>query len=135
VLMEAKHPACARALWGAGWYVGVALAHACTLLDPQRIYLGGTLTTSREFRTALEQAIAETALPSAVPVGGLRTSKKLPERPELGKPIDGLVHPLPAELARSGWGSAELLGAVALVIHRLGDAYIAKRISEADLGQ
>lgn len=47
---QTPHPAIIQALWHAGWHLGVALAHAGSLLNPGWIVLGGAMTETSPFK-------------------------------------------------------------------------------------
>jgi len=109
--VEATHPACFRALQEAGWYLGVALAHARTLLDPTRIILGGPLAGSSYYH-------------AGVVAGMVSNSINLKVR---GRDV---VSPAPVELRerRPDLGSPEMLGAIAIAVHRCGDTHIRRKL-------
>jgi predicted NBD/HSP70 family sugar kinase len=109
------HPACRRAMQEAGMHLGLALAHARTLLDPTCIYLGGALTESqRYFMPGVKAGLISNSIDSGqaqkmirIAPAGLRKN-----RPDLDSP--------------------ELLGAIAKVLHRCGDEYIKRRMVLAE---
>jgi predicted NBD/HSP70 family sugar kinase len=104
------HPACGRAMHEAGMHLGLALAHARTLLDPSRIYLGGSLTDSENyFMPGVRTGLISNSIDSGRPKVIFRSPVALREnRPDLDSP--------------------ELLGAIAIALHRCGDAYIKRRL-------
>ncbi len=110
-ILARDHPACKRSLHEAGWNLGIALAHARTLLDPARIYIGGPLSSSTNyFMRAITQGIVSNS-PSLATEKDLVVASpaSLPEeRPDLATP--------------------ELLGAIAIALHRCGDRYIERKI-------
>jgi predicted NBD/HSP70 family sugar kinase len=108
-----RHPACYRVLHEAGWHLGVALAHARTLLDPTRIYIGGPMSESERFMHGIREGIVGNSL-------------------TLAERVHDLVVPVPGTLAevRPDLQSPELLGAVAIALHRCGDAHIERRLAE-----
>jgi predicted NBD/HSP70 family sugar kinase len=111
-ILAHEHPACHRALHEAGFHLGVALAHARTLLDPKRIYIGGPLATSgRFFLPGVRRGILENSL-------------------SLATKVADLVVPAPLALAtqRPDLESPELFGAIAIALHRCGDEYVRQRL-------
>lgn len=111
-----RHPACFRALNEAGWHLGAALAHARTLLDPTRIYVGGAMSGSERFMHGIQEGIVSNSLTLAEQVGKL-------------------VSPSPTSLSdlRLDLASPELLGAIAIALHRCGDSYIEQRLRSFQL--
>lgn len=116
-VLASTHPACFRSLHEAGWHLGAALAHARTLLDPTRIYVGGPMAGSPHFL-------------SGVRLGILRNSLNHSLSPE--KEVAEAVVRSPSELPgnRPDIGSAELMGAIAMALHRCGDAFIERRLRD-----
>ncbi|HKB51171.1 MAG TPA: ROK family protein [Solirubrobacterales bacterium] len=110
-VIASDHPACFRSLHEAGWHLGAALAHARTLLDPTRIYIGGRMAHSDRFMRAIREGIVSNSL-------------------DLAMEVEALVVPSPRGLPkrRPDLGSAELLGAIAIALHRCGDGYIEGRL-------
>lgn len=109
-----EHPGAERALWDAGWHVGTAIAHACCLLNPSSIWLDGTMpkhtiAAERPFMKAVEHAIERNAMRQVSNVNP-RTWDEL--WPDLEPPYD-----------------PQLLGALALVVDHLGDAYLLKPLA------
>lgn len=107
------HPACLRALHEAGWHLGAALAHARTLLDPTRMYVGGPMSRSERFMQGIREGIVSNSL-------------------TLAEQVHELVVPSPRSLAemRPDLTSPELLGAVAIALHRCGDSYIERKLRD-----
>jgi predicted NBD/HSP70 family sugar kinase len=114
-LLEDPHPAVDRALWDAGWHVGSLLAKVCCVLNPAWIVLGGAMPehrsgdpsnadSSRPFVDAVEHAVERDATTQIQTE--LKTKTWLDVRSD--------EQPL----------SPELLGALALVVDHLGDAYL-----------
>jgi predicted NBD/HSP70 family sugar kinase len=110
-ILGRDHPACNRSLYEAGWSLGIALAHARTLLDPRRIYIGGEMASARYFMLGVAQGIVNNSLSLAI------RSKEL---------VVSSPSSLPEE--RSDLRSPELLGAFAIALHRCGDRYIERKI-------
>ena len=91
-------PACQRALRDAGRHIGVALANLVNLVNPERIVVGGSMGHAGDLLLdPLREAVGQRAIPSAA---------------EDVKVVLG-------ELGER----AELLGAVALVLHEAGPAW------------
>jgi predicted NBD/HSP70 family sugar kinase len=111
-LLADPHPAVDRALWDAGWHVGSLVAKVCCVLNPAWIVLGGAMpehysggsTDRRPFVEAVRHAVDREA--TAQIRGQIETKTWLDVRSE--------EQPL----------SPELLGALALVVDHLGDAYL-----------
>jgi predicted NBD/HSP70 family sugar kinase len=90
-------PACRRALRDAGRHIGVALANLCNLVNPERIVVGGSMGYAGDLLLdPIREAVGLRAIPSAAED----------------------VEVVPGELGER----AELLGAVALVLHEAGPA-------------
>jgi predicted NBD/HSP70 family sugar kinase len=88
----AEDPGCRRALADAGRHIGAAVADLCNLINPERIVVGGSMAGAGEvLLDPLREAVELRAIPSAA------------EDVEI----------VPGELGER----AELLGAVALVLH------------------
>jgi predicted NBD/HSP70 family sugar kinase len=91
-------PACRRALRDAGRHIGVALANLCNLVNPERIVVGGSMGYAGDLLLdPIREAVGLRAIPSAAED----------------------VEVVPGELGER----AELLGAVALVLHEAGPAW------------
>src|SRR5918994_607813 len=91
-------PGCRRALADAGRHIGAAVADLCNLINPERIVVGGSMAVAGDvLLDPLREAVGLRAIPSAA------------EDVEI----------VPGELG----GRAELLGAVALVLHEAGPAW------------
>ena len=91
-------PGCRRALADAGRHIGAAVADLCNLVNPERIVVGGSMAVAGDvLLDPLREAVGLRAIPSAA------------EDVEI----------VPGELG----GRAELLGAVALVLHEAGSAW------------
>lgn len=120
-VLESVHPASFRSLHEAGWHLGAALAHARTLLDPTRIYIGGPMARSSHFL-------------SGVHMGIIRNSLSHSSDPEAE--VRQVVLPVPKEFAkvRPDLVSPELLGAIAMVLHRAGDRHIERKLSQFQAG-
>jgi len=105
------HPACRRALHEAGWHLGAALAHARTLMDPTRIYLGGPMSRSERFMLGVREGVVSNSL-------------------TLAEQVNELVVPSPRSLSemRPDLSAPELLGAVAIALHRCGDSHIERKL-------
>ncbi|MBD0281775.1 MAG: ROK family transcriptional regulator [Thermoleophilaceae bacterium] len=94
----AGDPACRRALLEAGRHIGVAVANLCNLVNPERIVVGGSMGYAGDLLLdPLRESVGLRAIPSAA------------EDVEI----------VPGELGER----AELLGAVALVLHDAGPAW------------
>ena len=117
-MVESRHPACGRALGDAGHYVGTALAHACTLLDPRRVYVTGTVAKSRHFMKALADALHANATTTV--------GREAPDADELAPGFVVAVDP--QVFHQTGLGEPELFGAAVLPLHTFGDQYIRERI-------
>lgn len=117
-MVESRHPACATALGDAGHHVGTALAHACTLLDPSRVFVTGTVAKSRHFMRALEEALHASATTTV--------GRETPDADELAEGFVVAVDP--DGFHRTGLGEPELFGAAVLPLHTFGDQYIRERI-------
>src|SRR5215218_6475655 len=91
-------PGCRRALADAGRHIGAAVADLCNLINPERIVVGGSMSVAGNvLLDPLREAVGLRAIPSAAE--------------------DVLI--VPGELGER----AELLGAVALVLHEAGPAW------------
>jgi predicted NBD/HSP70 family sugar kinase/biotin operon repressor len=91
-------PGCRRALADAGRHIGAAVADLCNLINPERIVVGGSMAIAGDLLLdPLREAVGLRAIPSAA------------EDVEI----------VPGELGER----AELLGAVALVLHEAGPAW------------
>ena len=91
-------PGCRRALADAGRHIGAAVADLCNLVNPERIVVGGSMAVAGDvLLDPLREAVALRAIPSAADD----------------------VHIVPGQLG----ARAELLGAVALVLHQAGPAW------------
>ena len=91
-------PGCRRALADAGRHIGAAVADLCNLINPERIVVGGSMAVAGDLLLdPLREAVGLRAIPSAA------------EDVEI----------VPGELGER----AELLGAVALVLHEAGPAW------------
>jgi predicted NBD/HSP70 family sugar kinase/biotin operon repressor len=91
-------PGCRRALADAGRHIGASVADLCNLINPERIVVGGSMAFAGDLLLdPLREAVGLRAIPSAA------------EDVEI----------VPGELG----GRAELLGAVALVLHEAGPAW------------
>ncbi|HVG74042.1 MAG TPA: ROK family protein, partial [Thermoleophilaceae bacterium] len=91
-------PGCRRALADAGRHIGASVADLCNLINPERIVVGGSMAVAGDvLLDPLREAVGLRAIPSAA---------------EDAKIVLG-------ELG----GRAELLGAVALVLHEAGPAW------------
>jgi predicted NBD/HSP70 family sugar kinase len=92
-------PGCRRALADAGRHIGAAVADLCNLVNPERIVVGGSMAVAGDvLLDPLREAVGLRAIPSAA------------EDVEI----------VPGELGER----AELLGAVALVLHQAGPAWL-----------
>lgn len=120
-LLEVPHPAVDRALRDAGWHVGVLLATVCCILNPSWIVLGGPMPehvsrispsngeeAHRPFVTAVRDALAENGTPQAQTELETKTWNDVRLQHQTLNP--------------------ELLGALALVVDHLGDAYLLRPI-------
>lgn len=97
-MAAAGDPACRRALRDAGRHIGVALANLCNLVNPERIVVGGSMGYAGDLLLdPLREAVALRAIPSAA------------------EDVEVVL----GELGER----AELLGAVALVLHEAGPAW------------
>jgi predicted NBD/HSP70 family sugar kinase len=95
---DAGDPACRRALRDAGRHIGVAVANLCNLINPERIVVGGSMGQAGDLLLdPLRESVGLRAIPSAAED----------------------VEVVPGELG----DRAELLGAVALVLHEAGPAW------------
>ncbi len=91
-------PGCRRALADAGRHIGAAVADLCNLINPERIVVGGSMAIAGDvLLDPLKEAVGLRAIPSAAED----------------------VKIVPGELG----ARAELLGAVALVLHEAGPAW------------
>jgi predicted NBD/HSP70 family sugar kinase/biotin operon repressor len=91
-------PGCRRALADAGRHIGAAVADLCNLINPERIVVGGSMAVAGDvLLDPLREAVGLRAIPSAAED----------------------VKIVPGELGER----AELLGAVALVLHEAGPAW------------
>jgi predicted NBD/HSP70 family sugar kinase/biotin operon repressor len=94
----AGDPGCRRALADAGRHIGAAVADLCNLINPERIVVGGSMAFAGDvLLDPLREAVGLRAIPSAAED----------------------VKIVPGELG----ARAELLGAVALVLHEAGPAW------------
>ena len=85
-------PGCRRAIADAGRHIGRAVANLCNLINPERIVVGGSMAAAGDvLLDPMREAVGARAIPSAA------------EDVEI----------VPGELG----DRAELLGAVALVLH------------------
>jgi predicted NBD/HSP70 family sugar kinase/biotin operon repressor len=92
------NPGCRRALADAGRHIGAAVADLCNLINPERIVVGGSMAMAGDLLLdPLREAVGLRAIPSAAED----------------------VRIVPGELGER----AELLGAVALVLHEAGPAW------------
>jgi len=91
-------PACRRALAEAGRHIGVAVANLCNLVNPERIIVGGSMGYAGDLLLdPLRESVKLRAIPSAV------------------EDVEVVL----GELGER----AELLGAIALVLHEAGPAW------------
>ncbi len=91
-------PACQRALRDAGRHIGVALANLCNLVNPERIVVGGSMGHAGDLLLdPLRETVGQRAIPSAA------------------EDVEVVL----GELGER----AELLGALALVLHEAGPAW------------
>jgi predicted NBD/HSP70 family sugar kinase len=91
-------PGCRRALADAGRHIGASVADLCNLINPERIVVGGSMAVAGDvLLDPLREAVRLRAIPSAADD----------------------VHIVPGQLG----ARAELLGAVALVLHQAGPAW------------
>jgi predicted NBD/HSP70 family sugar kinase/biotin operon repressor len=91
-------PGCRRALADAGRHIGAAVADLCNLINPERIVVGGSMAVAGDvLLDPLREAVGLRAIPSA-------------------------AEDVEIVLGELG-GRAELLGAVALVLHEAGPAW------------
>jgi predicted NBD/HSP70 family sugar kinase/biotin operon repressor len=91
-------PGCRRALADAGRHIGASVADLCNLINPERIVVGGSMAVAGDVLfDPLREAVGLRAIPSAAED----------------------VQIVPGELGER----AELLGAVALVLHEAGPAW------------
>jgi predicted NBD/HSP70 family sugar kinase/biotin operon repressor len=91
-------PGCRRALADAGRHIGAAVADLCNLINPERIIVGGSMAVAGDvLLDPLREAVGLRAIPSA-------------------------AEDVEIVLGELG-GRAELLGAVALVLHEAGPAW------------
>ena len=91
-------PGCRRALADAGRHIGAAVADLCNLINPERIVVGGSMAVAGDvLLDPLREAVGLRAIPSAAEDVEIVLG-------ELGE-------------------RAELLGAVALVLHEAGPAW------------
>jgi predicted NBD/HSP70 family sugar kinase/biotin operon repressor len=91
-------PGCRRALADAGRHIGAAVADLCNLINPERIVVGGSMAVAGDLLLdPLRESVGLRAIPSAAED----------------------VRIVPGELGER----AELLGAVALVLHEAGPAW------------
>jgi predicted NBD/HSP70 family sugar kinase/biotin operon repressor len=91
-------PGCRRALADAGRHIGAAVADLCNLINPERIVVGGSMAVAGDvLLDPLREAVGLRAIPSAAEDVQIVLG-------ELGE-------------------RAELLGAVALVLHEAGPAW------------
>jgi predicted NBD/HSP70 family sugar kinase len=115
-MVQSPHPACRRAFADAGYYVGLALAHACILLDPQHVYAAGEMTRSQHFMNAMETSLQQNATTT------------------VGRHADavarGFVQTIDPRMFFPGGLDPELLGALVLPLHKFGDRHIRQRVIE-----
>src|SRR3954469_24399077 len=91
-------PGCRRALADAGRHIGASVADLCNLINPERIVVGGSMAVAGDvLLDPLREAVGLRAIPSA-------------------------AEDVEIVLGELG-GRAELLGAVALVLHEAGPAW------------
>jgi predicted NBD/HSP70 family sugar kinase len=91
-------PGCRRALADAGRHIGASVADLCNLINPERIVVGGSMAIAGDvLLDPLREAVRLRAIPSAADD----------------------VRIVPGQLG----ARAELLGAVALVLHQAGPAW------------
>jgi len=91
-------PGCRRALADAGRHIGASVADLCNLINPERIVVGGSMAVAGDvLLDPLREAVGLRAIPSA-------------------------AEDVKIVLGELG-GRAELLGAVALVLHEAGPAW------------
>ncbi len=112
-LLKSPHPAVQEALWEAGWWTGVAIAHACVMLNPTQVILGGALVEDPRFRSHVWQAIDRNAMAEIRAAG---EERYMPTWKQLT--VDNAGLNLPQNL------TPELLGALALVVDELADDYL-----------
>src|SRR5262245_40965311 len=94
----AGDPGCGRAPADAGRHIGAAVADLCNLINPERIVVGGSMAVAGDvLLDPLREAVGLRAIPSAAEDVAI----------------------VPGELGER----AELLGAVALVLHEAGSAW------------
>jgi predicted NBD/HSP70 family sugar kinase len=94
----AGDPACRRALREAGRHIGVAVANLCNLVNPERIVVGGSMGHAGDLLLdPLRDSVGLRAIPSAA------------------EDVEVVLGDLGER--------AELLGAVALVLHEAGPAW------------
>jgi predicted NBD/HSP70 family sugar kinase/biotin operon repressor len=94
----AGDPGCRRALADAGRHIGAAVADLCNLINPERIVVGGSMAVAGDvLLDPLREAVGLRAIPSAA------------------EDVQIVLGELGAR--------AELLGAVALVLHEAGPAW------------
>ena len=80
-LLRRDHPAVDRALWDAGWHVGVALANVCAVLNPDWTVLAGLMPEHVSphqngrppFVVAVKDALRRNALPQPHQLLGIKT--------------------------------------------------------------
>jgi predicted NBD/HSP70 family sugar kinase len=94
----AGDPACRRALAEAGRHIGVAVANLCNLVNPERIVVGGSMGYAGDLL-----------------LDPLRESVKLRAIPSAAEDVEVVLGDLGER--------AELLGAIALVLHEAGPAW------------
>ena len=124
-MLQQSHPAVDRALRDAGWHVGALLGQICCMLNPSWIVFSGVMpehrssippsaqelpTDNRPFLTGVTDALDLHATPQAT--AGLETKTWEEVRSE-DQPL-----------------SPEMLGALALVVDHLGDAYLLTPIEQ-----
>lgn len=120
--LAVSHPATTQALWNAGWSVGTALAHICTLINPKWIVLDGSMSLSSPFCEAVRHAIARNALPQCADAEvitwtDLRAEWKASQPEHIGWSPEQELTP-------------ELFGALALVVDTFADDLLHKRADE-----
>lgn len=108
---RAGTPTVEQALWEAGWYMGLALAQLCQVLNPRRIVMGGLIPTSVTFQGAVRHAIARSALPQVRDErAGFRIETWERRAADFSRRTAGMT--------------PELLGILARVLDELGDPYL-----------
>ena len=131
-MLEAAHPAVDRAVRDAGRHVGMLLAQVCCFLNPSHVVLSGA---QPEYKSQFERD--HNGDPVHPFVNALKDALELYATPQAltGDAEDSSGPPILLENIKT-WSevsyeqtlSPELLGALALVIDHLGDAYLLKPI-------